>query len=191
MLAPRPSRLCVERVLDAVFVVTVSSHRFADALALVGVLRIADVQLSFHPSLTSARRAVYRLPPFSPTVDGHVQTGRSHVNATGVPSSNDFNTADPVFPPAFEAIRLGSVPVNFLTVPAIPLSPVAGSGGAAQRLVATTAAAMAEPPAPGFNAQRPRSYVEAARSPLALQPPVLKRLKTMCSGYCIPVRHVV
>ena len=65
MLAPRPSRLRVDRVQDCVFVAFVSSQTFADALAIAGSLLIADVHLLFHPALAVAVDAESRLPPLS------------------------------------------------------------------------------------------------------------------------------
>lgn len=81
LLAPGPSRLRVERVDDAVFMVTVSSRNVANVLAVTGSLLIADVRLFFHPSLMVAKLAASRLPPLVQTVQRPVQTGASAVIA--------------------------------------------------------------------------------------------------------------
>ena len=176
MLAPCPSRLKVERVQDCVFVAFVSSQRFADALAIAGSLHIADVRLLFHPALAVAVGAASRLPQLTQTVVRSVQTESQPVRAAQQASPNAFTAAnrDP------EAIRLGTVPVDLLSASPFPPAAVTGMLRAARRLVAanaaaagtqglvaTNAAARTSPLPTEVNASptRPRSYLEAARSP--------------------------
>ena len=179
MLAPRPSRLRVERVQDDVFVAFVSSQRFADALAIAGNLHIANVRLLFHPALAVAVGAASRLPPFAQTVVRPVQTESQPVRAAHQASPKAFTAAD--HEP--EAIQLGTVPVDLLSASPLPPSPVPGTLRAARHLVAANAAAAATqslvasnvaavPTEVNASPARPRTYLEAARSPRCRFPPL-------------------
>jgi hypothetical protein len=79
-------------------------------------------------------------------------------------------------------------PGSFLSLP--------GSGGAARRLVAPAVAALDVPLSPDFNVlQRPKSYVEAARSPPASTRQVFKMLKPLTPSRacfrCLATDHLV
>ena len=194
--AQRPSRLYVKRVSDAVFVVTVSSERVAAALAIIGSLRLADVLLFFHPSLESATRAASRLPPLGDAAGQLAQKGNPAVKAHGgCPTTGFIATSNPS-PPAPEAIRLGSVPADLLSVLPGSLLSLPGSGGAARRLVAPAVAASDVPLPSVFNVhQRPKSYVDAARSPPAPTRQVFKTLKPLALSRacyrCLATDHLV
>jgi hypothetical protein len=176
-LAPRPSRLSVVRVQVAVFVVTVSSKRFADALVVTGALQLADVRLFFHPSLEAALLAVSWLPPFVPTACRSVRIPTASFTEPRTCSPNGVTPAvlPSVAPPV--QIRLGSVPANLLRAAPMPLPSLPGTGGALARPVAPAATALRDFTQRGVNAQRPRTYLEAALSPPAPKPsPVSTRI---------------
>lgn len=166
-LAPRPSRLSVVRVHVAVFVVTVSSKSFADALVISGVLQLADVRLAFHPSLESAVLAVSRLPPFTlkPSASAGVQIPNASFTETRTSSPTGVLPADSLPVTPLEAIQLGSVPVDLLRVAPIPFPSLPGTGGRRnvlsrprRQLCATSSssASMRSGPAPTW---KPRSLL--------------------------------
>lgn len=164
-LAPHPSRLYVKHVHDVVFVVTVSTKKFFDALVIVGELRIANVRLVFHPSLASAMRVVSRLPRSEQ--NRALPFKRPATMSMLLPTALCRKSL-PLTPPhpRLSRVCLGTFPENLLRVPASPFNAVPGMWGAARRRVAYTAAATG-----GFTPHRPHSYLEAALSPQ--EPPTL------------------
>ena len=154
--------------------VTVSSKRFADALVLTGSLCIAEVRLSFHPTLASAELAASRLPLPSPTNRSSVRTLSEAFTVPSTASPNNFITVDSPSVASLEDIRLGTVPRDLLRALPLPCLALPGSEGVAPCLVATAAIATR-----GVNAQRPRSYLEAALSPPVPKPPSVTTRKVL------------
>ena len=91
---------------------------------------------------------------------------------------------------SLEDIRLGTVPRDLLRALPLPCLALPGSEGVAPCLVATAATA-----ARGVNAQRPRSYLEAALSTPVLKPPSVTTRKVLdpAKGYfrCLASDHKV
>ena len=193
LLAPCPSRLDVRRIVDGVFEFVVSSRNIANVLLVLGVLRIADVELHLHPSLAAAERAFQCLPsavPKPPVVTAGCTT------PTTVLTTVDLGKESLPAAQGFVAPQLGSVPGNLLSLPPIPfpcfplLSP---AGGAPRGLVPGKAAGMVQ--ACSFNAQRPRSYLQVARTHAPPAPSLVKTLKPRPPSNgcfrCLASDHVV
>ena len=147
------------------FVVTVSSKRFSDALVVVGELRVADVRLVFHPSLASAMKAASCLTPFCAISKNTVQTAAPADNAI-VANGPALTFKSPPLSPAgaVQGLRLGTIPQNLLRVQdCTPFAVLGTEGaalgmeGAARRRVASTAAVGC-----AFTAHQHRTYLEAA-----------------------------
>jgi hypothetical protein len=150
--------------------------------------------------------AASRLPQFAQTVVRSVQTESQPVRAAHQASPNAFTATDrdP------EAICLGTVPVDLLSASPFPPSPVTGTlraarhlvaanaaAAATQSLVASNAAAQTSPLPTEVNASptRPRSYLEAARSPPVPLPASVKLLKPLAPAKgcfrCLALDHLV
>ena len=174
LLAPCPGRLRVRCVASGVFHVIVSCANVANVLVVRGALRIGSVELRLHPSLASAMLAVDRLPPLPPVLATNAGPRLPTCPKPCAVISVDPSSAPLPPPPATLDIRLGKVPQDLLTVPAISLSrssampPVVVT---ASRLVPGSAAVSSMDMAlNSLSSALPRSYLQAALTPAPSKP---------------------